>query len=41
MLYELLCNGQHPYEGGRPMAGEAVRDAQTIHSYYPPDLPPS
>ncbi|MBW3578774.1 MAG: BREX system Lon protease-like protein BrxL [Actinobacteria bacterium] len=25
-LYELLCNGQHPYPGGQPMTGEQVRD---------------
>ena len=26
MLYELLCNGEHPYPGGRPMGGEEVID---------------
>ena len=34
MLYELLCNGQHPYPGSRPMVGEQVIDPRTIR----PDL---
>lgn len=25
-LYELLCNGEHPYEGGRPQIGAEYRD---------------
>jgi serine/threonine protein kinase len=33
-LYELLCNGEHPYEGRRPMVGEPVRDPQQFR----PDL---
>ena len=37
MLYELLCNGQHPYPGSQPMAGEPVIDPRTIRS----DLDPS
>ncbi|KKL05065.1 hypothetical protein LCGC14_2609770, partial [marine sediment metagenome] len=32
MLYELLCNGEHPYEGGQPMAGEKVRDPRLLRS---------
>ena len=32
MLYELLCNGQHPYPGSRPMVGESVIDPRTIRS---------
>ena len=32
MLYELLCNGQHPYPGSRPMVGESVIDPSTIRS---------
>jgi serine/threonine protein kinase len=24
VLYELLCNGHHPYEGSKPMTGEHV-----------------
>lgn len=34
-LYELLCNGEHPYPGGRPTLGEEVRDPAAIR----PDLP--
>jgi uncharacterized protein (TIGR02653 family) len=34
-LYELLCNGEHPYPGGRPMIGEDVRDP----GGFRPDLP--
>ena len=26
MLYEVLCNGEHPYPGGKPMGGEEVID---------------
>jgi uncharacterized protein (TIGR02653 family) len=25
-LYELLCNGEHPYQAGKPMIGDTVRD---------------
>jgi uncharacterized protein (TIGR02653 family) len=32
MLYELLCNGQHPYPNGRPMVGESVIDPRTVRS---------
>lgn len=34
-LYELLCNGQHPYPGGRPALGEEIREPGKIR----PDLP--
>ena len=34
MLYELLCNGHHPYPGSKPMVAEAVVDPRTIR----PDL---
>lgn len=34
MLYQLICTGEHPYEGGRPMVGEMVRDPRSIR----PDL---
>jgi tRNA A-37 threonylcarbamoyl transferase component Bud32 len=34
MLYELLCNGQHPYPGSKPTVGESVIDPRTIR----PDL---
>ena len=30
MLYELLCDGHHPYPGSRPMVGEKVIDPRTI-----------
>jgi hypothetical protein len=30
MLYELLCDGHHPYPGSRPMAGEKMIDPRTI-----------
>ena len=30
MLYELLCNGQHPYPAARPMPDEAIIDPQSI-----------
>ena len=30
MLYELLCNGQHPYPHSRPMVGEIVTDPRSI-----------
>ena len=32
MLYELLCNGQHPYPGSKPMVGEEIIDPRTIRS---------
>jgi serine/threonine protein kinase len=36
LLYQLLCNGQHPYPNAMPMAGEPVTDPRTIR----PDLNP-
>jgi uncharacterized protein (TIGR02653 family) len=30
MLYEMLCDGHHPYPGARPMVGEKVIDPRTI-----------
>jgi hypothetical protein len=30
MLYELLCDGHHPYPGSRPMVGEQMIDPRTI-----------
>jgi uncharacterized protein (TIGR02653 family) len=30
MLYELLCNGHHPYPHSQPMVGEAVIDPRSI-----------
>lgn len=32
MLYELLCNGQHPYPGGKPMVDEDIIDPKTIRA---------
>jgi uncharacterized protein (TIGR02653 family) len=32
MLYQLLCNGHHPYPGSRPMVGEQVIDPRTNRS---------
>jgi len=32
MLYELLCNGRHPYPGSMPLAGESVIDPLTIRN---------
>lgn len=37
LLYELLCDGHHPYPGSKPMVGEQVIDPRTIR----PDLPPA
>jgi uncharacterized protein (TIGR02653 family) len=38
MLYELLCNGQHPYPGSNPMVGESVIDPRTIRADLDGDL---
>ena len=38
MLYELLCNGQHPYPGSKPMVGEQVIDPRTVRSELAPEL---
>jgi uncharacterized protein (TIGR02653 family) len=32
MLYEILCNGQHPYLNSKPMVGESVIDPRTIRA---------
>jgi serine/threonine protein kinase len=34
LLYQLLCNGQHPYPGSKPMVDEQITDPRTIR----PDL---
>jgi uncharacterized protein (TIGR02653 family) len=36
LLYELLCNGEHPYPDSRPMVGEPVIDPLSVR----PDLNP-
>ncbi len=38
VLYELLCNGKHPYDGGKPMVGEDVRDPRSIRADLNGDL---
>lgn len=38
VLYQLLCNGQHPYEGGRPMIGTEVRDPRAVRPDLSSDL---
>ncbi len=38
VLYELLCNGEHPYPGGKPMVGEEVKDPRSIRSDVSTDL---
>lgn len=37
-LYELLCNGQHPYESGRPIADAAPRDPRQFRNDMPDAL---
>jgi len=34
MLYELLCNGQHPYPGAEPLVDEEIIDPKSVR----PDL---
>ena len=38
VLYELLCNGEHPYESARPMVDGEVRDPRSIRTDLSPDL---
>ncbi len=38
MLYELLSNGEHPYEGGRPSLGESIRDVRQYRADLNPKL---
>lgn len=38
VLYELLCQGQHPYPNAMPMFAEPVIDPRTIRSDLAPDL---
>ena len=38
VLYQLLCNGCHPYPNSRPMVFEPVIDPRTIRSDLTPDL---
>jgi uncharacterized protein (TIGR02653 family) len=32
MLYQLLCNGEHPYPNSRPIAGDPVIDPTTVRA---------
>jgi hypothetical protein len=38
LLYQLLCNGHHPFPNAMPMAGEPVTDPRTIRIDLSPDL---
>ena len=38
LLYQLLCNGHHPFPNATPVAGEPVTDPRTIRSDLNPDL---
>jgi uncharacterized protein (TIGR02653 family) len=38
VLYELLCNGQHPYPGSNPMVGESVIEPRTVRADLDADL---
>ena len=38
MLYQLLCNGQHPYPNSKPMVDEPIIDPRTIRSDLAPEL---
>jgi serine/threonine protein kinase len=38
LLYELLCNGHHPFPNAMPMAGEPVIDPRTIRCDLSSDL---
>ena len=38
VLYQLLCDGHHPYPNSRPMVAEPVIDPRTIRSDLNPDL---
>lgn len=38
LLYELLCNGEHPYANAIPRAGESVIDPRTLRPDLGPEL---
>jgi serine/threonine protein kinase len=38
LLYQLLCDGQHPYPNARPMVDEPVIDPRALHSDLSPAL---
>jgi serine/threonine protein kinase len=38
LLYQLLCDGHHPFPNSMPMMGEPVIDARTIRVDISPEL---
>ena len=38
LLYQLLCNGNHPYPNAMPVVGGLVIDPRTVRSGLGPDL---
>jgi serine/threonine protein kinase len=38
LLYQLLCNGHHPFPNGMPLAGKPVIDPRTIRPDLSPEL---
>jgi DNA-binding helix-hairpin-helix protein with protein kinase domain len=38
LLYQLLCNGHHPFPNAMPMVGEPVIDPRTIRADLSADL---
>ncbi|MEO3810718.1 BREX system Lon protease-like protein BrxL [Sphaerisporangium sp. B11E5] len=38
LLYELLCDGHHPYPSSKPIVGESVIDPRAIRPRLPEDL---
>ena len=38
LLYQLLCNGHHPFPNAMPMTGEPVIDPRTTRPDLDPDL---
>ena len=38
LLYQLVCNGQHPFPHAMPMVGEPVIDPRTIRGDLDPEL---
>ena len=38
LLYQLLCDGRHPFQNAMPMIGQPVTDPRTIRRDLGPDL---
>jgi serine/threonine protein kinase len=38
LLYQLLCDGRHPFQNAMPMVGQAVIDPRTIRPGLGPEL---